>query len=74
MSDTPDWVPDPRPVPAELEPNYRAVPPDHTINPADLDEDQHPTSAWLTIGDVVDTDVWKRIREQLRAEMQEGAS
>lgn len=46
-----------------------ALPPDHTITPADLDEDQHPTSAWLTIGDVVDTDTWKRIRAILLDEI-----
>lgn len=68
-----DWQTEPHPVPPELEPDYvHALPPDHVVDTDFQDEDQHPTGAWLTIGDVVETDVWKRIREQLQQEIREG--
>lgn len=54
VTDTPDWEVDPHPVPRELEhPHLHADPPDHIVNPDDIDEDQHPTGAWV-VGEMLD--------------------
>lgn len=55
MSDaSPDWEVVAKPVPPELLPGFQhADPPDHKVNPDDVDEDVHPTGAW-TVGEMLD--------------------
>lgn len=41
------------------------TPPPHNINPADVDEDLHPASAW-TIGEILDPDTIDRLEKIAR--------
>jgi len=68
FADPPDITPPRDPVGdiirAELN---AATPPDHTIDPADVDEDEHPTCAW-TVGERLDPDVLERLQGIIRGE------
>lgn len=63
MSDaSPDWAVVAKPVPPELLPGFpHADPPDHIVNPDDIDEDVHPTSAWA-VGERLDDDTLAALR------------
>lgn len=44
-----------------------ATPPPHNINPDDVDEDLHPTSAW-TVGEMLDQDTIDRLERIARGD------
>lgn len=43
------------------------TPPPYVVDPADLDEDQHPTSAW-TVGEMLDQDTIDRLERIARGD------